>query len=187
MKKTFKLVSLMLVLAMLLISASSCKKDKGNEGSSGNDNQNGEGSGDNSTSDSLVNIFDLDVASESLFVTKVENMPEDFIMGMDASCVPALEDSGVKYYDHEGNEKDVYEILRDNGINYIRVRIWNDPYDKNGNGYGGGNCDVENAIEIGQRATKYGLKLLINFHYSDFWAAHESSRAPNRRTGIRRI
>ena len=184
MKKTFKLVSLMLVLAMLLISASSCKKDKGNEGSSGNDNQNGEGSGDNSTSDSLVNIFDLDVASESLFVTKVENMPEDFIMGMDASCVPALEDSGVKYYDHEGNEKDVYEILRDNGINYIRVRIWNDPYDKNGNGYGGGNCDVENAIEIGQRATKYGLKLLINFHYSDFWADPAKQMVPKAWVGL---
>ena len=91
-------------------------------------------------------------------------------MGMDASCVPALEKSGVKYYDHSGAEKDVYQILSENGINYIRVRIWNDPFDANGNGYGGGNCDIENAIAIGKRATQYGMKLLVNFHYSDFWA-----------------
>ncbi|MBQ8587668.1 MAG: glycosyl hydrolase 53 family protein [Oscillospiraceae bacterium] len=110
------------------------------------------------------------VTSDSLYVQKVENLPEDFIMGMDASCVPALEASGVKYYDYDGSEKDVYEILSANGINYIRVRIWNEPFDENGNGYGGGNCDIANAIAIGKRATQYGMKLLVNFHYSDFWA-----------------
>ncbi len=110
------------------------------------------------------------VTSDSLYVRKVENLPEDFILGMDASCVPALEASGVKYYDYDGTEKDVYEILSANGINYIRVRIWNDPFDQNGNGYGGGNCDIANAIAIGKRATRYGMKLLVNFHYSDFWA-----------------
>lgn len=110
------------------------------------------------------------VTSDTLYVQKVENLPDDFITGMDASCVPALENSGVKYYDYDGAEKDVYEILSNNGINYIRVRVWNDPYDADGNGYGGGNCDIENAIEVGKRATKYGMKLLVDFHYSDFWA-----------------
>ena len=110
------------------------------------------------------------VPSQTQPAEKTLNLPEDFILGMDASCVPSLENSGVKYYDHNGTEKDVYQILSENGINYIRVRIWNDPYDANGNGYGGGNCDLANAIAIGQRATKYGLKLLVNFHYSDFWA-----------------
>ena len=112
----------------------------------------------------------LSVSSDSLYVKKVDNLPEDFIFGMDASCVPALENGGVRYYDETGAEKDVYEILRNNGVNYIRVRIWNDPFDENGNGYGGGNCDIENAIAIGKRATQQGMKLLINFHYSDFWA-----------------
>ena len=112
----------------------------------------------------------VDVTSDSLYVQQVADLPDDFIMGMDASCVPALEESGVKYYDHAGAEKDVYQILSENGINYIRVRIWNDPFDSNGNGYGGGNCDIENAIAIGKRATKHGMKLLVNFHYSDFWA-----------------
>ena len=104
------------------------------------------------------------VTSNTLYVEKVEQLPEDFILGMDASCVPALEAGGVKYYDHDGTEKDVYQILSENGINYIRVRVWNDPFDADGNGYGGGNCDIENAVAIGKRATQYGMKLLVNFH-----------------------
>ena len=110
------------------------------------------------------------ISSDSLYVKKVENLSDDFILGMDASCVPALEKGGVKYYDADGTEKDVYRILSEHGINYIRVRIWNDPFDADGNGYGGGNCDIDNAIAIGKRATEYGMKLLVNFHYSDFWA-----------------
>lgn len=116
--------------------------------------------------------------SDTLYVEKVENLPKDFIMGMDASCVPSLEKGGVKYYDYDGTEKDVYEILSENGINYIRVRVWNDPFDADGNGYGGGNCDINNAIEIGKRATAYGMKLLVNFHYSDFWADPAKQMVP---------
>ena len=130
------------------------------------------------TCDWRPNEIDADVISESLYVKKVENIPADFIFGMDASAVPSLEAGGVRYYDHDGVEKDVYEILSENGINYIRVRIWNDPFDANGNGYGGGNCDIENAIEIGKRATAYGMKLLVNFHYSDFWADPAKQMVP---------
>lgn len=110
------------------------------------------------------------VTSDTLNVKKVENLPDDFILGMDASCVPALEACGVRYRDFDGTEKDVYAILHENGINYIRVRVWNDPFDADGNGYGGGNCDLENAVAIGKRATRCGMKLLVDFHYSDFWA-----------------
>ena len=45
------------------------------------------------------------ITSDTLFVKKVENMPENFIMGMDASAVPSLEASGVKYYDYDGTER----------------------------------------------------------------------------------
>ena len=120
----------------------------------------------------------------SLYVKKVENLPEDFIFGMDASCVIALEESGVKYYNFDGEEEDVFKILSDNGVNYIRVRIWNDPYDKDGNGYGGGNCDIDKAVLIGQRATKYGMKLLVNFHYSDFWADPGKQMVPKAWQGM---
>ena len=110
------------------------------------------------------------IEGSDLFVEKVENLREDFIMGMDASCVPALEASGVKYYNYAGQEQDVFQTLAEAGVNYIRVRVWNNPFDANGNGYGGGNCDIQNALAIGKRATKYGMKLLVDFHYSDFWA-----------------
>ena len=110
------------------------------------------------------------IEGSSLYVKKVENLPEDFIMGMDASAVLALEASGVKYYNFAGQEQDVFQTLAESGVNYIRVRVWNHPYDANGNGYGGGNCDIHTAVAIGKRATQYGMKLLVDFHYSDFWA-----------------
>ena len=128
--------------------------------------------------------FGTKLSSETLYVQKVKNLPRDFIFGMDASCVPSLEASGVKYYDHDGTEKDVYEILSENGVNYIRVRVWNNPFDENGNGYGGGNCDIENAIEVGKRATEYGMKLLVNFHYSDFWADPAKQMVPKEWVGM---
>ena len=103
-------------------------------------------------------------------VDKVENLSSDFIMGTDISTVIAQEKSGVEYKDENGNVKDIFDILKENGVNYIRVRVWNNPYDHNGHGYGAGNSDIEKAIEIGKRATAHGMRLLVNFHYSDFWA-----------------
>ena len=118
------------------------------------------------------------IPSDILYVEKVENLPEDFIFGMDSSQVPALEAAGVKYYDFEGNETDVFKLLAESGINYIRVRVWNDPFDSEGNGYGGGNCNIDTAVEIGKRATEYGMKLLVDFHYSDFWADPAKQMVP---------
>lgn len=122
--------------------------------------------------------------SDSLYVKKVENINDDFIMGMDASSVISLEKSGVKYYDYDGNEQDVFKTLAQSGVNYIRVRVWNNPFDESGNGYGGGNCDINTAVEIGKRATKYGMKLLVNFHYSDFWADPAKQMCPKEWVGL---
>ena len=113
-----------------------------------------------------------------LQVRKVENLPEDFIFGMDVSSVLAEEKSGVRYYDFEGREMDLFRMLADQGINYIRVRVWNDPFDAEGRGFGGGNCDIEAAVEIGKRATACGMKLLVDFHYSDFWADPSKQMVP---------
>ena len=106
----------------------------------------------------------------SLYVKKVENLPEDFMLGMDISSVIAEEKSGVKYYDFDGNEADLFTVLASSGVNTVRVRVWNDPYDENGSGFGGGNCDIDTAVEIGKRATAVGMGLLVDFHLSDFWA-----------------
>lgn len=108
-------------------------------------------------------------ASETLYVRKLE-LPEGFIKGVDVSSVIALEKSGVKFYGWDGNECDIFQTLAESGVNYIRVRVWNNPFDSEGHGFGGGNNDINTAIEIGKRATKYGMKLLVDFHYSDFWA-----------------
>ncbi|MDD3401452.1 MAG: glycosyl hydrolase 53 family protein [Eubacteriales bacterium] len=126
-----------------------------------------------------------EVFSDTLYVEKFDNLPQDFIMGVDASSVPALEAGGVKFYDFDGVETDVFKVLRDNGINYIRVRVWVDPYNSEGKGYGGGNCDIDTAIEIGKRATEYGMKLLVDFHYSDFWADPSKQMVPKAWAGMK--
>ena len=120
----------------------------------------------------------------SVYVEAIPDISDDFYRGMDASAVLALENSGVKYYNFDGEEQDVFMTLAQAGVNYIRLRVWNDPYDENGNGYGGGNNDVATAIALGQRATKYGMKVCIDFHYSDFWADPKKQFVPKAWEGM---
>lgn len=120
----------------------------------------------------------------SVYVEAIPGISDDFYRGMDASAVLALENSGVKYYNFDGEEQDVFMTLAQAGVNYIRLRVWNDPYDENGNGYGGGNNDVATAITLGQRATKYGMKVCIDFHYSDFWADPKKQFVPKAWEGM---
>lgn len=124
-------------------------------------------------------------AGSTLYVKKVENLSDDFVFGMDASCVIALENSGVRFYEFNGIEQDVFKTLHENGINAIRVRVWNDPYDPAGHGYGGGNCDIAKAIEIGRRATENGMSLIVSFHYSDFWADPSKQIVPKAWKGLK--
>lgn len=133
-----------------------------------------------------ITTFPLpEVPEEStIFVEPVDGISDDFYRGMDASAVLALENSGVKYYNFDGEKQDVFMTLAQAGVNYIRLRVWNDPYDENGNGYGGGNNDVATAIVLGQRATKYGMKVCIDFHYSDFWADPKKQFVPKAWEGM---
>ncbi|MDE6053133.1 MAG: glycosyl hydrolase 53 family protein, partial [Lachnospiraceae bacterium] len=122
--------------------------------------------------------------SVGIYVEPIKGISDDFIRGMDASSVLVEEKSGVKYYNFEREEQDVFQTLAEGGVNYIRLRVWNDPYDENGNGYGGGNNDVPTAIELGKRATEYGMKVCIDFHYSDFWADPKRQHAPKAWQGM---
>ena len=118
------------------------------------------------------------IEGSRLYVKKVENLPDDFILGMDASIVIAEENSGVHYYNFNGEEQDVFLTMAESGINTIRVRVWNDPYDENGNGFGGGNNDLQTAVMIGKRANAAGMRMLVDFHLSDFWADPGKQMAP---------
>lgn len=124
-----------------------------------------------------VNVHAEDTESQ-IFVKPVKGLREDTIKGVDISSLISLEQSGVHFYNDEGYKDDLLNIFSENGVNYVRIRIWNNPYDEKNNGYGGGNNDLEKAIQIGQRATQAGMKIQINFHYSDFWADPGKQQAP---------
>ena len=104
--------------------------------------------------------------------------------GVDVSELLAQEASGVKYHDAAGNETDALKALADAGVTHIRVRGWNDPFDADGHGYGGGNCDTSTAAVLGARAAQYGMKTLVDFHYSDFWADPARQIAPKAWQGM---
>jgi len=125
-----------------------------------------------------------DPVEAGITVQKVENLPDDFINGMDVSSAIALEESGVVFRDFAGNPADLFDVLAEAGVTDVRVRVWNNPFDANGNGYGGGDNDVARAVEIGERATAAGLRLLVDFHYSDFWADPAKQHVPKAWEGL---
>lgn len=120
----------------------------------------------------------------TITVEPVAGLAEDFILGADVSSVLSLEESGVVFRDQRGRRADLFDVLADAGVTDVRVRVWNDPFDAAGHGYGGGNVDVERAVEIGRRATDAGLRVLVDFHYSDFWADPAKQQAPKAWAGM---
>ncbi len=184
------------------------------------------------------------VKNAPITVQKVDGLSNDFIHGVDVSTYISEVQSGVKYYDEKGREKNLFQILKEAGVNYVRLRLWNCPYvvDENGNykyvdeagneynasqvtktekrwiiepqtsvspddpsyfagagydeyflangtqvyreGYGAGNCGIENVTEMGKIATYYGMKVLLDFHYSDFWADPKKQSVPKEWKGM---
>ncbi len=123
--------------------------------------------------------------SEDITTGDIDNC--SFMRGMDLSTFYTNWEKGAVYYDYEGTE---YSAGKDNaveffeflynvcGVNWVRLRVWNDPYDEDGNPYGGGNNNVETAAIIGKWASEAGMTVLIDFHYSDFWADPGRQLAP---------
>lgn len=122
------------------------------------------------------------VKDAAVNVKKVQNLDDDFIMGMDISSMISELQSGVVYRDYDGNElktlDDICRFIKEQGINHIRVRVWNNPYDANGNGYGGGNNDVAKAKEFADACRNAGLKMLVDFHCSDLWTDPGKQQEP---------
>ncbi len=107
-------------------------------------------------------------------------MNKKFMMGADVSSLPAMEDYGAKFYDFDGGNKDALHILKEHGIDYIRLRIWNDPttsFDR------GDYCNLENTLDIAKRVKNMGLKLLLDFHYCDTWADWKNQKIPKQWNG----
>lgn len=113
-------------------------------------------------------------------VPEIPGLADDFIRGVDISSVLALENSGVEYKYLDGTSGDIFDILAGAGVNYVRLRIWNNPYDSTEpyKGYGGGNCNLYTAKVLGKRATDAGMKVFIDFQYSDFWCDPAKQFAP---------
>jgi len=133
---------------------------------------------------SLAAGFVFPAAAEGIFVTPVEGLAEDFLFAADVSSVLSLENSGVTYSDGEGRAADLFALLRTGGFTAVRVRLWVDPYDEDGNAYGGGVCDLATACGIGRRAAENGLGLIVDFHYSDFWADPNKQMCPKAWQGM---
>ena len=113
---------------------------------------------------------DTGLRYDSVKVEKIPGMTDDMIRGVDVSSYQALINAGVKFYDFDGKEANLFKVLKDAGVNWVRLRLWNDPYNAEGLGYSGGTNDEASLVKMATDATKYGMKVLIDFHYSDFWA-----------------
>ncbi len=93
-----------------------------------------------------------------------------FIKGMDVSSLPELEKLGAVFYDKDGDERNLLSVLREYGTNAVRLRLWNNPYSAEGEPYGAGTNDLETVMEMAKRVQEHGMDILLNLHYSDFWA-----------------
>ena len=92
-----------------------------------------------------------------------------FVKGMDLSTLVELERCGAKYYD-DGTEMDILDIMKKYDVDSIRIRLWNDPWSETGESYGAGENDLPTSLAIAKKVSEAGFGVLLNFHYSDFWA-----------------
>jgi arabinogalactan endo-1,4-beta-galactosidase len=84
------------------------------------------------------------------------------MLGADVSSLQRAYDVGARYYDAGGAQRDALDILKGVGVNYVRLRIWNNPR----SGYN----NKDKVLQYARTVKAKGLKLLIDFHYSDTWA-----------------
>ena len=91
------------------------------------------------------------------------------ILGIDVSTYLEELEHGAKFY-RDNKEIDPLDAFMDNGVDCIRIRVWNDPKSETGEPYLAGNCDINNYVKLGKLAKNKGYSLLLDFHYSDFWA-----------------
>ena len=117
----------------------------------------------------------LAAALLGLFFGHVELRAADLAKGADVGWLPQMEASGYRFLNDDGKPQDCLGILKEHGINTIRLRVWVNPSADPRSGH----CGQDEVVAIAQRAQKMGFRLLIDFHYSDSWAdpGHQSKPA----------
>ena len=94
---------------------------------------------------------------------------EDYAFGADVSFVPMMESWGTKWLDKNGRQKDILQILKEQGINNIRLRVWT---------VNSGASSKQEVVSMCKRAKDKGMGVMIDFHYSDTWADPGSQTIP---------
>ena len=97
-----------------------------------------------------------------------------FSKGGDVSWLPQMEATGYKFYDVDGTEKDCLQLLKDKGMNTIRLRVWVNP----SNDRASGHCSPAETVVMAVRAKNLGMRVMIDFHYSDSWADPSKQNKP---------
>ena len=85
-----------------------------------------------------------------------------FAKGADISWVTQLESEGYTFATAAGKPTECTALMKELGMNAIRLRVWVDPD-------GGWNAKAD-VVEKAKRAHALGMRLMIDFHYSDTWA-----------------
>lgn len=102
-----------------------------------------------------------------LVCTFVESQSQfEFSKGADVSWLPQMEATGYQFYDSDGTPKDALQLLKDRGMNTVRLRVFVNPSDDPRSGH----CSKEETVAFAVRAQKMGFRIMIDFHYSDSWA-----------------
>ena len=89
-----------------------------------------------------------------------------FSKGADVGWLSQMEATGYKFYDSDGTQKDCLQLLKDRGMNTIRLRVWVNPSTDKTNGH----CSKDETVAMAVRAQHMGMRVMIDFHYSDSWA-----------------
>jgi len=95
---------------------------------------------------------------------KEEPLATDFAKGADISWVTEMEHKGMKFYNTSGVETDCFQLMKDLGLNAVRLRVWVDPKEHDNW------CNTADLVTKAKRAAELGMDVMVDFHYSDWWA-----------------
>lgn len=98
-------------------------------------------------------------------------------LGIDVSTYFEELDHGAVYYDGD-KQVEPLSLIRGNGADIMRIRLWVHPYDESGKPYLAGTCDLNNFIKLAKLAEQKGFDVMLDFHYSDFWCDPAKQRIP---------